>query len=262
VHANLRRRLEGASRETEAGSIAAACPGRDAAPPGAVKRFTYLPDLLLGAIYLVAWAAPHLVGEARVSWLILGIELELVALLGAYLVSIAHIAILDRTAEMKTRLAGVAIVVVLVGFAIVQIQRYEFWWPAAALAVLLANRLAGVLTGALQTEDARMALFVGALWSIGLYVVAVGPTFYFPVPAPGAALGPLPPEHARWCALPADLVSDFFDHPVEGSWCAEPRRALAGGALYFLISALRGAHRARKAALEGRAAARRPSRSR
>lgn len=213
-----------------------------------MKRFTYLPDLLLGAIYLVAWAAPQLVGQTRVSWLILGIELELVALLGAYLVSIAQLAIMDRTAETKARFAGVAIVVVLVAFVIVQIQRYQFWWPAAALAALIANRVAGVFTGALKTEDARLALFADALWSIGLYVIAVGPTFYLPVPTPGAALGPLPPEHARWCALPADLVSDFFDHPVEGSWCAEPHRALAGGALYFLISALRGARRARQAA--------------
>jgi hypothetical protein len=213
-----------------------------------VKRFTYLPDLGLGLVYLLAWAAPQLVGQARVSWLILGIELELLALLGAYLISIAHLAIMDPKAEWKVRLAGLVIGVLLVGFVVVQVQRYHFWWPAAALAALVGNRLAGVLSGALTSEDARLALFADALWGVGVYVLAVGPTFYFPVPTPGTALGPLSPEHARWCALPADWVADFFDQPVAATWCAEPHRALAGGALYFLVSAFRGERRARKAA--------------
>lgn len=215
-----------------------------------VTRLTHLrlPDLLFGIVYLMAWAAPQLVGQARVSWLILAIELELAALLAAYLVSMAHLAIMDRTAELKVRVAGTAIVLLLIAFAIVEIQRYRFWWPAAVLAVLLANRIAGVFTGTLKSEDARVALLVDGLWGLGLYVVAIGPTFYLPVPTPGTALGPLPPEHGRWCALPADFVVDFFDHPVAGSWCAEPHRALAGGALYFLVSALRGTRRARTAA--------------
>jgi hypothetical protein len=213
-----------------------------------MKRFAYLPDLGLGLVYLVAWAAPRVVGQAGVSWLILGVELELIALLGAYVISIAHLAIMDRRKEWKVRILGPAIIMVLVVFAALQIQRYQFWWPAVALTALIANRLAGVLSGTLASEEARLALFADALMGIGIYVLAVGPTFYFPVPTPGVELGPLSPEHARWCALPADWVADFFERPVVATWCAEPHRALAGGALYFLVSAFRGARQARKAA--------------
>lgn len=214
----------------------------------AVKRFAYLPDFGLGLVYLLAWAAPRVVGQAGVSWLILGIELELVALLGAYVISIAHLAIMDRRKEWKVRILGPAIILVLLVFAALQIQRYQFWWPAVALTGLIGNRLAGVLSGTLASEEARLALFADALMGIGIYVLAVGPTFYFPVPTPGVELGPLSPEHARWCALPADWVADFFERPVVATWCAEPHRALAGGALYFLVSAFRGARQARKAA--------------
>jgi len=185
------------------------------------------------------------VGQGRVAWLILGVELELLALFGAYLISIAHLALADRTGGARGRFTGLAILVGVLAFVTFQVVRHRFWWPATVLAALLANRLAGILTGALASEDARLALLRDAVFGVGIYVLAIGPTFYFPVPTPGTALGPLPPEHAHWCGLPADLVADFFDHPVSGSWCAEPHRALAGGALYFLASALRGARRAR-----------------
>jgi len=212
-----------------------------------MKRLAYLPDFGLGLVYLVAWAAPHVVGQTLVSWLILGIELELVALLGAYIISIAHLAAMDRRKDWKLRVLGPAILATLVVFVVLQIQRYQFWWPAVALAGLIGNRLAGALSGALASEDARLALFADALMGIGIYVLAVGPTFYFPVPTPGVDLGPLSPEHARWCALPADWVADFFDQPVAATWCSEPHRALAGGALYFLVSAFRGARRSQSA---------------
>jgi hypothetical protein len=98
-----------------------------------MKRFAYLPDVGLGLVYLVAWAAPQVVGQAGVSWLILGIELELVALIGAYVVSIAHLAIMDQTRDWKLRILGPAIIVILLVFVVLQIQRYQFWWPAVAL---------------------------------------------------------------------------------------------------------------------------------
>lgn len=216
-----------------------------------MKRLAYLPDLGLGLVYLVAWAAPQVVGQAGVSWLILGIELELLALLGAYIISIAHLAMMDRREDWKVRILGPAIIAILVVFVVLQIRRYQFWWPAVALTALIGNRLAGVISGTLASEDARLALFGDALMGIGIYVLAVGPTFYFPVPTPGTAIGALSPEHARWCALPADWVADVFDQPVAATWCAGPHRALAGGALYFLVSAFRGERRARKASQAG-----------
>jgi hypothetical protein len=102
------------------------------------------------------------------------------------------------------------------------------------------------VTGGLATEDARMRLLVDALMGLLLYVFATAPTFYLPVPPFGGDLGPLPLEHARWCAVPGDFVADFFEEPVTGDWCAQPHRARAAGALYFLGSALIDARRARR----------------
>jgi hypothetical protein len=206
-----------------------------------------VPDLALGLAYLIAWAAPGLAGAALASWLILGVELEAAALLGAYLLAMALVVLQDRTAELRVRLAGGAIVLGLIAFVVVQVVRYDFWWPAVVLAGLLANRLWGLVSGALATEEARMQLFVDALLAVGLYIVAIAPTLYFDVPSPGAGAGPLPPMHARWCAVAADLVERLLEKTPAGSWCAEPHRALAGGALYFLASAFRDARRIRKA---------------
>jgi hypothetical protein len=210
-----------------------------------LDRLAFIPDLALGLVYLAAWVLPGLVSAGAAGWLVLGIELEALALFGAYLIAMALIAIFDRTAKILHRVIGVGIILGLVGFAAFQVWRYQFWWPAVGLAVLLGNRLLGFFAGGTRNDDARMWMLMDAIFGLGLYMVAVGPTFYFPVPAFGADLGPLPPEHARWCAVPADFVADFFDKPVTGDWCAEPHRALAGGALYFLASALRDSWRAR-----------------
>jgi hypothetical protein len=143
------------------------------------------------------------------------------------------------------------LIVVPVAFAGIQVVRHAFWWPAIALAGLIANRVAGLVSGRLATDDARVALMADALIGLLLYLFAVGPTFYLPVPAFGAELGPLPPEHARWCAFPGQFVSDFFEREPAGDWCAEPHRAMAGGALYFLVSACRDARRTRRGTKRG-----------
>jgi hypothetical protein len=209
-------------------------------------RFAFVPDVALGLGYLTAWVLPGLVGAAAVGWLVLGIELEALALLGAYLIAMALVVMLDPTAKPLHRVTGAGIIVALIGFAAVQVIRHQFWWPAVALAALLSNRVAGVVTAGLANEDARMQMLVDALMALGLYVFTIGPTFYLPVPGWSATVGPLPPEHARWCAVPGDFVADFFDQPVSGDWCAQPHRALAGGALYFLASGLRDSWRARR----------------
>jgi hypothetical protein len=158
--------------------------------------------------------------------------------------SLALLALLGRDGGWRARVLGAALILAMVGFVTVQVVRHAFWWPAVALAGLLANRLAGLLSRQLASEDARLALFNDALWGVGIYLFAIAPTFYFPVPSLSAAAA-LPPEHLRWCGLPADLVESFFKEPLTGSWCTEPYRALAGGALYFLVNAFRGARRAR-----------------
>jgi hypothetical protein len=165
--------------------------------------------------------------------------------MGAYLLAMALVALLDRTARLLHRLIGLGVIVGLIGFAVFQVRRHEFWFPAIALAALLANRLGGLFSAGLGNEDARMWMLMDGIFGLALYVIAIGPTFYLPVPAFGAGHGALPAEHARWCAMPADFVADFFETPVKGDWCAEPHRALAGGALYFLASALRDAWRGR-----------------
>jgi len=211
-----------------------------------LERLAFIPDLAIGLVYLAGWVVPGLVGVGAAGWLVLGIELEVLALFGAFLVAMALVLVLDPTARLRDRAMGVAIVVILVLLATFQVTRHQFWWPAIALAVLLGNRLVGLVTGGLATEDTRMRLVVDALMGLLLYVVATAPTFFFPVPALGGDLGPLPPEHARWCAVPGDFVADFFEEPVTGDWCAEPHRAMAAGALYFLGSALIDARRARR----------------
>jgi hypothetical protein len=211
-----------------------------------LERLAFIPDLAIGLVYLSGWVVPGLVGAGAAGWLVLGIELEVLALLGAFLVAMALVLMLDPTAKLRDRALGGAIIVVLVALAAFQVTRHQFWWPAIALAVLLGNRLLGLVTGGLATEDARMRLLVDALMGLLLYVFATAPTFYLPVPALGGELGPLPPEHAHWCAVPGDFVADFFEKPATGDWCAEPHRALAGGALYFLASALLDARRTRR----------------
>jgi len=211
-----------------------------------LERLAFIPDLAIGLVYLAGWVVPGLVGVGAAGWLVLGIELEVLALFGAFLVAMALVLVLDPTARLRDRALGAAIVVILVVLAAFQVTRHQFWWPAIALAVLLGNRLVGLATGGLATEDARIRLLADALMGLLLYVFATAPTFYLPVPALGGELGPLPQEHARWCAVPGDFVADFFEKPETGDWCAEPHRALAGGALYFLGSALLDARRARR----------------
>ena len=148
--------------------------------------------------------------------------------------------------EPCVRLAGVVITAGFVAFVVIEVVRYDFWWPALALGGLIANRVVGLLTGGLASEDAKMNVLRDTIWSLVLYLFAVAPTFYIAVPMLGAAAAPLSAEHARWCVLPGDLVADFFDQQLAGDWCAEPHRALAGGALYFLAAAFRDMRRARR----------------
>jgi hypothetical protein len=72
-----------------------------------LERLAFIPDLALGLVYLVA-------GAAAAGWLVLGIELEALALPGAWLIALAAF----------------------------QVLRHHFWWPAIGLAALLGNRLA------------------------------------------------------------------------------------------------------------------------
>jgi hypothetical protein len=204
-----------------------------------LDRLAFLPDLFLGLTYLVAWLLPGLVGASAAGWLVLGIELEVMALMGAWLFAISLMAMLDRDSKFLHRLVGAGFILMMIGFVGFQVIRYSFVWPAVALAVLFGNRLLGFISGGFASSDTRGWAAIEAIFALALYVFAVGPTFYLPVPAFGGELGPLPPEHARWCAKPAEFVADFFETPVKGDWCVEPHRALAGGALYFLASAVR-----------------------
>ncbi len=205
-----------------------------------------LPDLGLGAAYLVAWLLPGFVGVTAVSWLTLVIVLEAPALLAAYLIAMVILALTDRDASLGVRAAAVGLILLLVAVAAAEVLRYRFWWPVVVLAGLLVNRLGGLLSDRLSGDDAKRETLLDALWTLALYAVAIAPTFYFAVPTFGAGAPALPPEHARWCAMPADLVYEFFEAELAGNWCDEPHRALAGGALYFFASAFRGLRRARR----------------
>ena len=205
-----------------------------------------VPDLALSVACLAVWVAPGFASATVSTWLIMVVVLEAAALAGAFLVTIALFAAFDGTAQPNVRLAGVVITAGFVAFVVIEVVRYDFWWPALALGGLIANRVVGLLTGGLASEDAKMNVLRDTIWSLVLYLFAVAPTFYIAVPMLGAAAAPLSAEHARWCVLPGDLVADFFDQQLAGDWCAEPHRALAGGALYFLAAAFRDMRRARR----------------
>lgn len=205
-----------------------------------------LPDLGLGTAYLLAWLLPGVVGIGAVSWLTLVIVLEAPALLAAYLIAMVILALTDRDASLGVRAAAIGLILLLVGVAAAEILRFRFWWPMVVLAGLLANRLSGLASGRLARDDAKRETLLDALWTLALYAVAIAPTFYFAIPTFGAGPAALPPEHARWCAMPADLVYEFFEAELAGNWCEEPHRALAGGALYFFASAFRDRWLARR----------------
>ncbi len=205
-----------------------------------------VPDFVLCMACLAAWAVPGFANAAISNWVIMAVVLEAAAVAGAFLATIALFAAFDGSAEPNVRLAGAVITAGLLLFVVIEVVRFDFWWPALALGGLIANRITGLVTGAVASEDANLNVLRDTTWSLVLYVFAIAPSFYVDVPNPGAVAAPLPAEHARWCALPGDLVADFFDHEVTGDWCAEPHRALAGGALYFLASALRDIRRARR----------------
>lgn len=209
-----------------------------------IQNLGVLPDLAFSMACLVVWIAPGFASAPVSAWLIMVVVLEAAALAGAFLTTIALFAAFDGSAEPNVRLAGVVITAGFVVFIVIEVLRYDFWWPALALGGLIANRVVGLLTGGLGSEDAKMNVLRDTIWSLVLYLFAIAPTFYIAVPMHGAAGVPLPAEHARWCALPGDLVVDFFEHQPAGDWCAEPHRALAGGALYFLAAAFRDMRRA------------------
>lgn len=167
----------------------------------------------------------------------LTIELEAVALLAAFAVSVVLI-VLTTASGLRERLAAVALGLVGVAWTLSEGVQRGMWWPALIVAGLIANRVGGLVTGALRAEDAKMRQLVETLGGFLAYVVAVGGSLAIAVPAFGAVPA-LPAEHARWCALPGELAADAFETTFAASWCREPHRALAAGAVYYLIAVWR-----------------------
>lgn len=176
--------------------------------------FTALPDLGLGAVYLVTWIVPYAFGRRMVAHLMLVMLLEFIIVhssgfMGSVLYSDAR-----RVGKVTATLGfGVFYTLFVAAFALA----FGTWWPIWAFGGLTLNRLLGAVVGQAPTGAEKAYVLKG--WAIGVifYLAFVFTTTLLPIPALGIT----------------SAVRASQDLPGSGLWIDAPQRVIAFGFLYF-----------------------------
>jgi len=171
-----------------------------------------LPDLAIGAVFLIAWVAPGTFARNIVPTLMLTMLLEFIIIhSSSFLGSVAlGTGRLKRSARMVLFLC-LFYTVFVAAFA----AAFKTWWPLVSFWVLTGNRLLGLVLGQAPGGEAR--IFMQRSWAIGVlfYLLFVFVTTLLPIPALG--------------------VTGEFRRGIPGSglWVSEPWRVVAFGFMYF-----------------------------
>lgn len=179
-----------------------------------------LPDLALGAMFVVTWAVPDALGRRMVAYLMGVMLLEFVIIHSSGFMGVVWLGDKTRTERVLT-LLGIATFysVFAGGLALV----FESWWPFIGFWGLTANKLLGVLVGRSPREMELDLLQHGWGGALALYVLAVTVTILAPLPALGVTRDVLSSQRLPGAGLP---------------WTDEPQRVIAAGYLYFTALAL------------------------
>jgi hypothetical protein len=203
-----------------------------------------LPDLGLGGLFALAWLNwLGLGGRYGVSLMLL-MEIEGWILVVTFLTTgLAYGLATDK--DPKERRKSLALLVLACGVPpLVFAIRWGVWWPIGAYGGLLWNRLRLARAGAQGTRRIR-----APMRELVLYGGAAAASMLLAIPMLGAAASEFRlADFPGWCHAPEFVIPDDLlrgQHVV--TWCAEPHRALAAGALYYavtgLVTVLRGPYR-------------------
>ena len=176
---------------------------------------TALPDLGLGAAFLITWVTPLRFGEKAVSYFMLVMLLEFLIVHSAgFMGSVVFNKPLARRMKVKM-LAGLGAFYALfaAGFAV----GFRAWWPLWTIALLTLNRILIVLMG--NVPEGRERIIIRKGWAVATlcYLLFAFATTFLPVPAFGIT----------------DAVIRLQEFTSTGLWIDEPQRVLAFGFLYF-----------------------------
>lgn len=178
-----------------------------------------LPDLILGAAFLMTWIEPTRLGPRVVEAFLLVMLLEFIVVhSGGFAGSVI---LSDRPRARKVAaLAGMGLFYTLFvgGFGLA----FKTWWPLASFWGLMLNRMASVLLGQAEPGDERA--FASRGWAAGavFYLGFAFVTVFLPLPRLG---------------LTPEAVS-ALDLPGSGLWVSQPWRVLAFGFLYFTATGI------------------------
>lgn len=211
-------------------------PPRPLGGRGFGKRLTQsVPDLALGVLFCGAWLDLLGLGARFGVDLMLLVEIEgWILIVSLFTVGLTYGLATDEAWEEKAKsLAGLLVVCSIppAYFAF----RWHVWWPIGAYAGLLWNRLGLARAGASGVRRMR-----APLRELVFYMGAAALSMWLALPALGTANVEFRiADYPGWChapeiLIPEDLLSDARVVP----WCAAPYRALAAGAVYYLLTGL------------------------
>jgi hypothetical protein len=203
-----------------------------------------LPDLALGALFIAAWL--DLLGLATRD----GVSLMLLVEIEGWILVVAFMTTglaygLATDSDPKEKLKALALLVLACTIPPVMFAaRWRVWWPIGAYGALLWNRLRLARAGAAGARGLR-----APLRELVLYAGAAAASMLVAVPAFRAAAADFRiADFPGWCHAPELVIPDDLlrgEHVV--TWCVEPFRALAAGAVYYvatgLLTLLRGPYR-------------------
>lgn len=178
-----------------------------------------LPDLCMGAVFLIAWIAPARLGVQPIAPLVLVMLLEFIVIhSGAFA---GTVALGDAPRDRKAlRLLGLGAFYTLFvgGFAL----SFTTWWPLVSFWALMLNRMLSALLGQAESGDERALLQRG--WAAGtlFYLGFGGITTLLPLPRLGLSAEVVAGQHL----------------PSSGLWIEQPWRVMAFGFLYFTATGL------------------------
>ena len=181
-------------------------------PAGAAAFGAALPDLALGAVFLIAWVAPQTFSTNVVPYLMMVMLLEFIIVHSSAFMGNVALGNGSRAKKAKA-VAGLGLfyTMFVVGFAL----GFKTWWPIWSFWGLTLNRLMGVLLGGRPTREQKQQLQRSWAVSVLCYLGFTFLTVFAPVPELG--------------------VTGIYDDGLPGSglWVSEPQRVVAFGFLYF-----------------------------
>ena len=173
-----------------------------------------VPDLALGATFLITWLQPYRLGDQMVKYLIGIMLLEFIIIHSAAFMGTVAIS-RKRKSQKVLALVGFGLFYSLFagGFSLA----FKSPWPLIAFWGLTLNRLSRVIVGGAFSEDEKQLMLGEWAMSTVFYLLFVFMTVLLPVP--------------RFGITPSVVSNQGL--PGEGLWIDDPHRAIAFGFLYF-----------------------------